>query len=208
MSLKNRLIVFIVTIIIWCLRKTVRWQYIGSTMRPENTPCIISSWHARLLMTPLILGKWTGPLVISDHRDGELISAVFANFGMESSRGSSSKGGAKALLKIIREAKQGASPGITPDGPRGPAQQVKAGVAQVALKSGLPVLPVCYATDNHWRLSSWDSFYIPKPFSKAIVVVGEPIYAKSGEDTEALTVRIQQAMDVTQEQADTYFSSH
>ena len=206
MPFKDRAIVLIVTIIIWFLRKTVRWHHIGSLVRPENSPCIVSCWHGRLLMVPFIIGKWQGPVIISDHYDGELIAAVFANFGIQASRGSSSKGGAKALLKIIRQAKEGASPGITPDGPRGPAQQIKTGVSQIAIKSGLPVLPVCYAANRYWRLSSWDSFYIPKPFSKGIVVIGDPVYPQENETTETLNQRIQQAMDQNQQQADSYFN--
>jgi len=206
MKRKDKLIVHLVAIIIRLLRFTVRWQYIGSTIRPENTPCIISCWHSRLLMTPFIIGKWQGPVIISDHRDGELIAAVFGKFGLQASRGSSSKGGARALLKLIRLAKAGASPGVTPDGPRGPAQVVKAGIAQIAIKSSLPVVPVCYACNRFKRLSSWDKFYIPKPFAKGIVVVGEPLYAKDGESIESFTQRIQQAMDTNQQQADSYFS--
>ncbi|HID37707.1 MAG TPA: DUF374 domain-containing protein [Ghiorsea sp.] len=205
MRLQDKLIVWMVTIVIRFLRFTVRWQYIGADIRPENSPCIISSWHARLLLTPLLLGKWEGPLIISDHRDGELISAVFAKFSLASSRGSSSTGGAKALLKVIRMAKDGYSPGITPDGPRGPVQVVKDGVAQIAIKSGLPIVPVCYANNRFWRLSSWDKFYIPQPFSKGVVVIGEPLYANADEKSTAFTQRIQQAMDENQQQADTFF---
>ena len=206
MRLKDKLIVWLVALLIRFLRSSVRWQYVGSDIRPDNTPCIISSWHARLLLTPLLVGKWQGPLVISDHRDGELIAAVFAKFDLQASRGSSSTGGAKALLSVIRLAKQGLSPGITPDGPRGPAQVVKDGVAQIAIKSGLPILPVCYATEWHWRLSSWDRFYIPKPFSKGVVVVGESLYAENNESAETLKHRVQLALDETQQKADTYFS--
>jgi len=207
MPFKDRLIVFIVGLIIRFLRMTVRWQYVGSSIRPENTACIISSWHARLLMMPLLLGKWQGPLIISDHKDGELISAVFSKFGLIASRGSSSKGGARALLDVIRQAKQGLSPGITPDGPRGPAQVVKPGIAQISIKSGSPIIPVCYASKSFWRLSSWDKFYIPKPFSKGIVVVGKPLSIYEGEAIESFTKRIQNAMDDNQQQADSFFTS-
>jgi lysophospholipid acyltransferase (LPLAT)-like uncharacterized protein len=205
MRIKDHIIVFMVSHIIRFLRLTVRWQYLGSSARPENTPCIISCWHSRLLLMPFLLGKWQGPLVISDHRDGELIAAVFAKFGLMASRGSSSKGGAKALLDVIRHAKQGLSPGITPDGPQGPAQVVKPGIAQISKKSGLPVIPVCYASSRFKRLASWDRFYIPKPFSKGVVVVGEPLSMHEAESIESFTQRIQQAMDETQAKADNHF---
>jgi lysophospholipid acyltransferase (LPLAT)-like uncharacterized protein len=205
MPIKDKLIVALVTTIIWLLKRTIRWNHTGSESRPENTPCIVSCWHSRLLLTPFLLGKWQGPVIISDHHDGVLIAAVYENFGVKAFRGSSSKGGARALLKLIRQAKEGASPGITPDGPRGPAQVVKEGVAQIAIKSCSPVLPVCYATSRQWRLSSWDAFYVPKPFSKGIVVVGEPLFAEDNEGITDFTKRIQQAMDANQQQADHYF---
>jgi len=205
MPLKHRLIIWSVTALIWLLIRTVRWQFSGSNARPENLQCIVSFWHARLLMTPLLVGKWAGPGIVSHHKDGELITRIFMNFGFTAARGSSSKGGARALLKLIRLTQEGASPGITPDGPRGPAQQVKPGVAQLAIKAKLPVLPVCYATSNFWRLSSWDRFYIPKPFSKGITIFGEPLFAENNEPVDSFTQRIQQAMDDVQTQADAYF---
>ncbi len=205
MLLKHRLIIATVTLAIRFIRSTIRWQYLGSDIRPENTPCIISCWHARLLLMPFLLGKWQGPLIISDHKDGELIAAVFAKFDIQASRGSSSKNGAKVLLDVIRQAKQGLSPGITPDGPQGPAEQVKPGIAQISIKSGLPVVPVCYASSRFKRLSSWDKFYIPKPFSKGVVVIGAPLLRIESESIEDFTRRIQQAMDETQTKADIYF---
>jgi lysophospholipid acyltransferase (LPLAT)-like uncharacterized protein len=206
MSFKHRIIVFLTTIIIWLLIRSIRWQDIGSKARPENTQSIVCFWHARLLMMPLLVGKWVGPGIVSHHTDGELITKIFMNFGFTAARGSSSNGGARALLKLIRIAKDGASPGITPDGPRGPAQVIKAGTAQLAMKSNVPVLPVCYATSRYWRLSSWDKFYIPKPFSKGVAVFGEPLYVEDNETTESFTQRIQQAMDKTQQRADNFFS--
>lgn len=205
MTFKNKLIVLCATAVICFLRYSIRWQYVGSKARPSNTPCIVSFWHARILMAPLLIGEWKGPAIVSHHNDGELITHTFANFGVKASRGSSSSGGARALLKVIRAAKEGACPGITPDGPRGPRQVAKTGVAQLAIKASLPVLPVCYATNHQWRLSSWDKFYVPKPFSKGIAVIGDPLYAEEGESIESFTQRIQQAMDTNQQQADTYF---
>ncbi len=204
MPLKYRLIIAMVSVLVWFFKHTIRWQYIGSDVRPETSPCVVCYWHGRLLMTPFLLDGWRGPVIISDHKDGELIAGVYENFGVTASRGSSSKGGARALLKVLRMAKMGYSPGITPDGPRGPFQVAKAGAAQISLKSGLPILPVCYATRHFKRLSSWDKFYLPKPFSKGVVVVGEPLSAQQGESVNDFTARIQVAMDNNQQLADDY----
>jgi len=205
MTFKQKLIVGLVTTLVWFLHKSVRWQYIGSGIHPAKTPCVFSVWHNRLLMMPVLFKGWVGPGIISDHSDGELIASVFNNFGMQASRGSSSKGGARALLKVIRQAQAGNSPGVTPDGPRGPIYITKPGAAQIALKAGLPVVPACYATNRQWRLNSWDKFYVPKPFSKGVVVVGDAIYAQTDESLESFTNRVQLAMVSNQEQADNYF---
>ncbi len=205
LTFKHHVIIWLVSAVIWILVRSIRWQHIGSSVRPENTQCIVCFWHARLLMMPLLVGKWSGPGIVSHHKDGELITRIFMKFGFTAARGSSSKGGARALLRLIRITKSGASPGITPDGPRGPAQKVKAGVAQLAIKANLPVLPVCYATQKYWRLSSWDNFYVPKPFSRGVAVFGEPLSAYPDESAEAFTIRIQSAMDKVQQKADTFF---
>jgi len=206
MSFKQRVIVWIVRNIAWFLLKSVRWEFKGSGLHPETFHCVVSCWHNRLLMTPLLFQGWRGPLIISDHSDGEMIAALFERFGLIASRGSSSKGGARALLKVIRMAKDGYSPGVTPDGPRGPIYEVKPGAAQIAIKSGLPILPICFATNKNWRLSSWDKFYVPKPFSRGVVITGEPIIAESGETTELFTARVQQHMTKNQQLADSYFT--
>jgi lysophospholipid acyltransferase (LPLAT)-like uncharacterized protein len=186
------------------LAVTIRWEFVGERYRPGATPYILSFWHARILMMPYAYKGWNGSMLISEHKDGAYIAAAVQLMGIDSSRGSTKKGGARALLEMIRLARDGRALGITPDGPRGPREVVQPGTVQLAKKSGLPLRAVCYATKRHRRANSWDRFYLPLPFTRGVFVIGEPVYADSDDDAENLR-RFQQAMDDVQAQADGYF---
>jgi len=186
------------------LAVTIRWEFVGERYRPGAAPYILSFWHARLLMMPYAYRGWNGSMLISEHKDGAYIADAVQLMGIESSRGSTNKGGARALLGMIRLARNGRALGITPDGPKGPREVVQPGTVQLAKKSGLPLRAVCYATKRHRRANSWDRFYLPLPFTRGVFVIGEPVYADSDDDAENLR-RFQQAMDEVQAQADGYF---
>jgi len=188
------------------LSRTIHWEYIGERYQEGSEPYILSFWHARILMMGYAYKGWNGSMLISNHRDGAFISDALdlIGIGAYTSRGSTNKGGARAFLNMIRLARQGHPLGITPDGPKGPVEVVQPGTVQLAKKSGLPLRAVCYATKRHWRAKSWDRFYIPKPFTRGVFVIGEPVYA--GDDDAATLLAFQKAMDDTQTQADSYFS--
>jgi hypothetical protein len=186
------------------LAVTIRWEFVGERYRPGAAPYILSFWHARLLMMPYAYRGWNGSMLISEHKDGAYIADAVQLMGIESSRGSTNKGGARALLGMIRLARSGRALGITPDGPKGPREVVQPGTVQLAKKSGLPLRAVCYATKRHRRANSWDRFYLPLPFTRGVFVIGEPVYADSDDDAESLR-RFQQAMDEVQSRADSYF---
>jgi lysophospholipid acyltransferase (LPLAT)-like uncharacterized protein len=187
------------------LAVTIRWEFVGERFRPGAAPYILSFWHARILMMPYAYRGWDGSMLISEHKDGAYIADAVQLMGIESSRGSTQKGGARALLEMIRLAKQGRALGITPDGPKGPREVVQPGTVQLAKKSGLPLRAVCYATKRHRRANSWDRFYLPLPFTRGVFVIGEPVYADSSDDAENLR-RFQQAMDEVQARADSHFN--
>lgn len=184
---------------------TVRWEYVGERYDPKRTPpFVLGFWHSRILMLPYLFRGWPGALLISEHRDGEMIARAAKLMGLDSVRGSSTRGGGRALLALIRLARQGLPVAVTPDGPKGPAEVVKPGVVQLAKKSGLPFRSACYATKRHWRLGSWDRFYVPKPFTRGVFVLGEEVWP--GEDDEETLRRFQQAMDEVRRLADGYFA--
>jgi lysophospholipid acyltransferase (LPLAT)-like uncharacterized protein len=148
--------------------------------------CIFALWHARLL--PLVYthrGRGVAVL-ISRHRDGELVARMVQKLGFETARGSSTRGGEEGLRDMIEWAERGRSLAITPDGPRGPAERVKPGLVFLASRTGFPILPVAAAAVPEWRLRSWDGFRVPRPFARVLVAYGPPIRVPPDLGREAL----------------------
>jgi len=124
--------------------------------------------------------------LISPSVDGELGAMVVRNLGGEVIRGSSSHTGARALRDYYQAlARDGLSPAITPDGPRGPPWKFKPGAVLLAQLSGRPMVPLAYAASRAWKIK-WDSFVIPKPGSRVVIAVGEPVYVPKGLDAAGL----------------------
>jgi len=209
--MKDRLLIWLVPrlikLIIAFLSRTICWQYVGQRYDPTDPERhIFAFWHARILMMGVALRGCSGYMLISEHRDGGFIADALQLMGYKTVRGSSTRGGARALLQMVRTyQKERCDFGITPDGPKGPREKVQPGTIQLAKKTGLPIRPVIWATKRHWRItSSWDHFYIPKPFTSGVVVYGEPVVVADEDDEQALS-RLQLAMDATQTEADRYF---
>ena len=124
-------------------------------------------------------------ILSSDSKDGERSAATWRWFGIHAVRGTAGgHSGAQALVKMIRAVKDGWDLGITVDGPRGPRQQVKAGVLAVSRKTGAWVVPVCVAYQKAWKLRTWDEMLVPKPFSEVVVRYGEPFQVPRDADEE------------------------
>ena len=159
---------------------------------PSNLPkepFIIAFWHGELLMQPFLYHKIRSShkiaVMISEHFDGELIARTIERFGFQSIRGSSKKGGARALIAALRKLKEGYDIAITPDGPRGPRHSVAGGIVALSQKSGAKIVPFSYQAERYWQLNSWDRFVIPKPFSKLSFYVGEPFSVEGMEEEQA-----------------------
>jgi lysophospholipid acyltransferase (LPLAT)-like uncharacterized protein len=114
-------------------------------------------------------------VIVSRHRDGEIISRMIEGIGYRPVRGSSTRGGAVALREFTRAAEDGHPLAITTDGPRGPARECKPGVIQAASLTRLPIVPLGAAAAKAWRFRSWDEFLLPRPGSVVYVTYGEPI---------------------------------
>ena len=170
------------------LGRTMRWQVEGGAhldgllARPDSF--VAAFWHGRIAFSPLLVPAGRqGVAMISDNRDGALIAAVAARFGVEAVRGSSfdrrkrrDKGAAAAYRAAHAAlARPGTVLAVTPDGPRGPRMRAQAGVAHLALAAGVPVLPVAVSARGAILLRSWDRFLIPLPFARAVVVYGPPL---------------------------------
>ncbi|MDX8406486.1 MAG: lysophospholipid acyltransferase family protein [Mariprofundus sp.] len=190
------------------LERTTRWQVVGTAFSSDHPQrYLYAFWHARLLMMPRISTcDWHGYMLISEHRDGGFIADAIQLLGTDTVRGSTTRGGARAMLKMLRAVRdENRHLAITPDGPKGPREVVQKGTIQLAMKSGLPVLPVCWATKRHWRINSWDRFYIPQPFTRGVFVMGDPVPVSATDDMNQALARVQQAMDATQHRADSFF---
>ena len=169
-------------------------------MRGEKN-AIFAFWHGRMMLLPIISPPRKMHVLISQHRDGKLISQVIHHFRQDTVVGSSSKGGTEAVRNIVRLLKKGDNIGITPDGPRGPNQQAEMGIVSIARLSQKAVLPVTFSASKYKRLKSWDRFMVAKPFGRIVFCVGAPIMVEKKD--EATRVAIETAMNNLVEYADT-----
>jgi hypothetical protein len=208
----QRLLSWILWLIVKVVARTLRYTIVGDqrrrALRDAGTPFVWAIWHGRQFL--LYRYDPGDPLTVitSPSRDGRLQAAVLRRFGMETVEGSSSRGGAKALVSLIRAIRRGRQGCVAVDGPRGPAYTVKPGVLAVAQKTGAAVLPVVASARRRFHLRSWDRFLIPVPFTRAIVLVGEPVWVPPGlgaEERESLRAGLERTMGELTRQADEYF---
>jgi lysophospholipid acyltransferase (LPLAT)-like uncharacterized protein len=144
----------------------------------EDKPYIYCFWHGKQFMPILTLRKVGQKQValVSPSKDGDILESWLTNCGFEVVRGSSSRKGISALMKLVRFMRDGYSVGITPDGPTGPMQHAKPGAIYLAQKVGAKIIPIGTAFAQKWEVSkAWDHYQIPKPFSRAALYIGSPI---------------------------------
>lgn len=182
-TLKVYIIGAIAPIFLWILFKTIRWKRNDLSNFDFSSPVIVAFWHGRqLMLAPLFSGiknstvKSNPKMLISDHSDGRIIAMAIRFFGISTIHGSSSRGGAEALFQLKEAIQQDkCTVAITPDGPRGPAFNIKPGVIKLASITGAPIIPIAYGTSTYISLSSWDKMILPKPFSTGVCILGDPI---------------------------------
>lgn len=175
-------------------------------------PHILTFWHNRTVMAAYFLSRHALDqglditLLASQSRDGELVTRLVAGWGVETVRGSATRGGREALRGIYRAITQkGSSPLVVPDGPKGPLYGFKAGAAVLAQMSGAPLLLFGFAADRSWQLRSWDRLIVPKPFARVKVIVGEPQFLPkdlAGEAFEAERLRLEAALAAVTREAE------
>lgn len=196
----------LIHLILWILRLTMRVRVEGGEIMRDFTSrgegFIGIFWHARLLMIPFIYPGKRMNVLIGTHRDGQIIADVMHCFGFRTVRGSSSKGGDKAVKEMVKLLASNNDLAITPDGPKGPAETLKPGVAQIARLSGKAVVPIAFGASRYRRFRSWDRFILPYPFCRGVFVIGEPLRYVKGEDMESFRLRIETALKEATERAD------
>lgn len=197
----------------WFLRLWLNTQdYWFCFEHPESDPNwtrrrnIYLFWHEMMLFP---LGTHCGPdfsILVSRHRDGELITQVMRMFQGKTVRGSTSRGAVSGLLGMMRN-QPSRHLGITPDGPRGPRRVVQDGAVYLASRTGMALIPAGYAFDGCWRAGSWDKMALPRPFRRAVCVAGGPVIVPGDLDREGIEScrgRLQDAMDRVQERAEKF----
>ena len=159
------------------VRNEERWRALYEARRP----LVYILWHEALL--PLLWHHRDQgvAIVVSEARDGQYLSDLATAFGYGAVRGSSTRGGARALLGAVRQLQEGLSVAFTPDGPRGPRRELKPGVVAAAQRGKGIVVPVHAEADRAWRLHSWDRFMIPKPLARVHITYGRPFEVAEGE---------------------------
>jgi lysophospholipid acyltransferase (LPLAT)-like uncharacterized protein len=169
--------------------RTTRWRLIGAehfAPHAAGRPAVAAFWHERLPMMVMLwvfarrdpAGRRSGTgmqILVSAHRDGQLVGGVLRRFGVGAVLGSSSRGGAAGVRRLVTLIRAGNHLAITPDGPRGPRRVAAPGVAQIAALTGAPVLPCAAQTTQRIVLNSWDRMVIPRPFGRGVIVCGPAI---------------------------------
>ncbi len=156
---------------------------------PES-PVIISFWHEYILFSSLIFKTtmqkdYKCSVIISEHFDGNMIANTVKFFGIDSIRGSSTRGGIKAIKESFKLLDRGECIAITPDGPKGPRHSVADGIVAISQKKDVNIVAYSYKASSFWRLKSWDEFLIPKPFSRVDFYISEPFSIKGKGIEEA-----------------------
>ncbi len=169
---------------------TSRWRVEGgehpAALWDREAPFIVAFWHGRLLLMPYCWRRGKAiEMLISHHRDGQLIARTIGHFDFRTIAGSTSRGGSAALRAMLRSLKRGGHVGITPDGPRGPCMRAGGGIADIARLADAPVVPVAFATARRAVLGSGDRFIVALPFSRGVFVWGAPIEVPKGADKRA-----------------------
>jgi lysophospholipid acyltransferase (LPLAT)-like uncharacterized protein len=159
-------------------RRTIDWRAVyfdptTDTVHPRHTGRFVYlGWHEYMLMPILLRGSRRMLALASEHSDGEIVGRAMRHLGWNVVRGSSSRGGTGALLRLLRTDTRHIN--LTPDGPKGPRRTMAAGAVYLASRLGLPVVCVGYGYDRPWRGRGWDRFAVPRPFSRGRAVFGPP----------------------------------
>jgi lysophospholipid acyltransferase (LPLAT)-like uncharacterized protein len=154
-------------------------------LRAQKQPFIFAFWHGQLFPLLWVHRDEGVAVLVSSHRDGEIVARIAERLGMRTVRGSTTRGAARALLGVVRELQEGREVAVTPDGPRGPAKRFASGALVAAQRARAPIIAIGVKASRAWRLKSWDRFMIPKPFARIDVVYSAPTYVTAASPREA-----------------------
>jgi len=172
-------------------------------LRAGSRGTILALWHRELFAGVYAFRSLSIRMIVSQHFDGELITRVIRHFGYSTARGSTTRGGVRALVELIKAVEVGEAVGFTPDGPRGPRCKAQMGVVYLAQRTGRPIVPLGCMPRDYWVLNSWDRFIVPKPRTRIGVVYGDPVIVPPDKASlEECRSRLEQALNAAMEQAE------
>lgn len=200
----------------WLIRgifSTIRIRYEGRerhgrSVSGRRTQFIAAIWHSRILMFAYLYRGWRASILVSRSEDGEIIARILEEQGFETVRGSTRKGGRRALAALIQRVRKGGSAVIIPDGPQGPRLRVQPGIILLSQKTGIPIYPMTCSVRRAKIFSSWDRFMLPLPFTEGLVVFGDPVSVPADADDagrEASRLRLESELCRITLQADRCF---
>ncbi len=212
-SSKDRIIIWIVSraaaLFILLLGHTWRIRWFGlervRAARGNGGNVIYAFWHGRMLALCFSHRRRQVHIMVSEHRDGEMIARTVERLGFVPVRGSTTRGGLRALFQMADRAVSGYDVAITPDGPKGPRFQVQQGVITLAQRTGMPIVPVADSASFRKTLSSWDRYIIPLPLSRVVIMHGEPIFVPrqlSAEQMDEKRTQLEGALQALTRQAE------
>jgi lysophospholipid acyltransferase (LPLAT)-like uncharacterized protein len=191
----------------WVGTLAVRYRSLGKNMFPDrgvDENGLYAFWHENILVPCGVFARRDVLVLISQHADGEMIAQACNWLGFGTIRGSSRRGGMKAMREMLR-ASRGAHIAVMPDGPRGPRRKIEPGLIYVAARTGMPIILIGVGHDRPWRLPTWDRFCLPRPFSRAVVLASEPVRIPrdvTKGDIEAHSLRLEEMLNRLTEYAE------
>jgi lysophospholipid acyltransferase (LPLAT)-like uncharacterized protein len=205
-TLKQRLMIRAADLVFFLLIKFVGcttrfevhgWEHYEAALKAGQTP-IHAAWHDCIYLGVYFWRQRRIVYLTSRSFDGEYIARFLQRFGFGAVRGSSSRGGVRALIEMARLVRQGIQTGFTVDGPRGPRHVAKTGAVLLAKKTGQPILPFHVTAARRWQISSWDGMQLPALFTRARVEIAAPVFVPpeaNDEEIERKRDQLQQALD-------------
>jgi lysophospholipid acyltransferase (LPLAT)-like uncharacterized protein len=211
---KSWLIGWIGYFVINIIGRTVRWQSEGDSYLEEiyqsGNRAIFTFWHGRIFPATYYWRKRGIVVMTSMNRDGEAIAQCIQRFGYGTARGSSSRGGFRALVELARRIREGRDAAFTIDGPRGPKYVAKQGPVLLAMKTGSAIFCFHISMKHKIQLKSWDEFQIPLPFTPALVLKAQPIWVPpdaSEQQLRDLHEHMQNVLDALRKDGDARWQS-
>jgi lysophospholipid acyltransferase (LPLAT)-like uncharacterized protein len=176
----------VIRMLAWTWRIQVRGREHVESARRIHPRIVFAFWHGRLLPLIRVHRGENARVLASEHEDGELLGRTIRYFGFGHVRGSSTRGGTKAILALAEASDAGYDVGVTVDGPRGPRFEVKPGVVEVAKLTGCAMIPVTTSSRRHRVFGSWDAFELPAPFTRVMVTYGPPVAVPRDADRDLM----------------------